>query len=385
MRQIKCLTSLRFFAAAMIVVFHSIDVFGVMDSRKIHFALSQAVSLFFVLSGFILTAVYPSLSGGPRIRDFYIARIARIWPTHFAAFLLLLGLLPPGAWIWSQQHSWTILVANLFLVHGWIPSASYYFSFNSVSWSISTELFFYLAFPFLISRLSRDWYWKLLVTFIFVVVFICLVSVLKFPSYNPANFSAITSEGLVLISPLVRILEFVCGMVVATLCLRWRASKIVCSSPGWVWTAIELGALALSLLSVRYSPRLLTSFFDGRHQYVFTAYANSCGSFPVFGLLIGVLSFERGLVSRFLSFGWLVLLGEISYSIYLIHQILVRWYDLHRSTFAALPREVRYGIFWIAVLGISLALRSVVEKPCQRWIRSHFRVAAAEKGSVNNS
>jgi hypothetical protein len=37
------------------------------------------------------------------------------------------------------------------------------------------------------------------------------------------------------------------------------------------------------------------------------------GPFPAFGLLIGVLSFERGIVSRLLSAGWLVILGEISY------------------------------------------------------------------------
>jgi peptidoglycan/LPS O-acetylase OafA/YrhL len=62
MRQIKCLTSLRFFAAAMIVVFHSVDAFGIIQSRKIQFSLVQGVSFFFVLSGFILTFVYPSLS-----------------------------------------------------------------------------------------------------------------------------------------------------------------------------------------------------------------------------------------------------------------------------------------------------------------------------------
>jgi peptidoglycan/LPS O-acetylase OafA/YrhL len=92
-----------------------------------------------------------------------------------------------------------------------------------------------------------------------------------------------------------------------------------------------------------------------RHSkpYAFTAYAGACRSFPAFGLLIGVLAFERGLVSRFLSAGWSVILGEISYSIYLVHQILIRWYLLNRSMFASVPKTMLYIAYWIVVLSLS--------------------------------
>jgi peptidoglycan/LPS O-acetylase OafA/YrhL len=103
----------------------------------------------------------------------------------------------------------------------------------------------------------------------------------------------------------------------------------------------------------------------GRIQSVF-------GSFPAFGLLIGVLSFERGIVSRFLSGGWLVILGEISYSIYLVHQILSRWYMLNPSMFASVPKAMLYIAYWLAVLSLSFVICRAVEKPCQRWIRSRF-------------
>jgi peptidoglycan/LPS O-acetylase OafA/YrhL len=203
----------------MIVVFHSVNAFRVWDNRKIFFPLAQGVSFFFVLSGFILTYVYPSLSGGHRIRDFYVARIARIWPAHFVAFLLLLWLIPSAGWVWRGEHCWQIGAANLFLVHGWIPAPRYYFSVNSVSWSMSTEAFFYLAFPFLICRLDRSWWWKLLCTAAFVAAMLRLTDFVKLPTYDPANFSAITAVGLADINPLVRILEFVFGIVVASLWL----------------------------------------------------------------------------------------------------------------------------------------------------------------------
>ena len=372
MKQIKCLTSLRFFAAAMIVVFHSVNAFRVWDNGKIPFPLGQGVSFFFVLSGFILTYVYPSLSGGHRVRDFYVARVARIWPAHLVALLILLCLIPSADWVWKGEHSWLIGVANLFLIHGWIPLPSYYFSYNSVSWSISTEAFFYLAFPFLICRLDRSWWWKLLGTVAFVAAILWLTNFLKLPPYDSANLSAATAHGLAYINPLVRILEFVFGMVVARLCLRWRELKIVTSSPAWFWTIFELGALALMLWSGFYGTRLVCSLFDGRSQYAFAVYASACGSFPAFAVLIGVLSFERGIVSRFLSAGWLVILGEISYSIYLVHQILIRWYMQNRSMLESVPKALLYIAYWLAVLSLSFIIWRAVEKPCQRWIRSRF-------------
>ncbi len=61
MRKLDSLTTLRFFAAAMIVVHHSTDHFGIPHDVAWRFNLGQAVGFFFVLSGFILTYVYPTL------------------------------------------------------------------------------------------------------------------------------------------------------------------------------------------------------------------------------------------------------------------------------------------------------------------------------------
>lgn len=377
---------MRFFAAAMIVVFHSVNAFRIADNTKIHFPLAQGVSFFFVLSGFILTYAYPSLRGGHRIRDFYVARIARIWPAHLVAFLLVLSLIPAAGWVWNG--TWQIVAANLLLVHGWVPSASYYFSFNGVSWSISTEAFFYLAFPFLICRLDRSWWWKLLCAIVLVVTVLRLTDLLKLPPYDPTNLSAVTAHGLAYISPLVRILEFVYGMAVANFCLRWRALKIVTSLPTWLWTILELGGLAVAFLSGWYGTQALGSLFDARTQYAFADYVASSGSFPAFGLLIGILSFERGMLSRLLSAGWMVILGEISFSIYLVHWTLIRWYMLNRSLFASVPKTVLYIAFWFAVLSISFIIWRGVEKPCQRWIRSRFgskRDAVPMTGSVSTT
>lgn len=73
------LTSLRFFAALMIVIHHSTGLFGI---KNISFHIGQGVSSFFVLSGFILSYVYPKLENWYEIKKFWKARIARLWPAH---------------------------------------------------------------------------------------------------------------------------------------------------------------------------------------------------------------------------------------------------------------------------------------------------------------
>jgi peptidoglycan/LPS O-acetylase OafA/YrhL len=88
--------------------------------------------------------------------------------------------------------------------------------------------------------------------------------------------------------------------------------------------------------------------------------------------LIGVLSFERGILSRLLSVKCLVLLGKISFSIYLVHQVLLRWYLLHRGMFTSIPKALLYIGYWLVVLGISFMIWGVIEKPSQRWLRSRL-------------
>ena len=82
------LTSLRFFAAVMVVICHSAGLFGFVGGPELD-GLRTGVSFFFVLSGFILAYVYPKLDTIPELLHFLRARFARIWPAHFVTFLLV--------------------------------------------------------------------------------------------------------------------------------------------------------------------------------------------------------------------------------------------------------------------------------------------------------
>lgn len=197
-RELLPLTSLRFVAAAMILFHHS-ALLGVTPSTL---PLDQGVSFFFVLSGFILAYRYPSLSTWAEVKRFLAFRIIRIFPAHAVTAVAMI-------FIFSAPVDFK-LIPNLLMVHGWIPIWPYYFSYNSVSWSISTEFFFYLAFPVLIIAWPRTFWWKLPLVAALPVGLMVVGRELQLPQISAAN--VVTMHGLLYISPLARLLEFVAGM-----------------------------------------------------------------------------------------------------------------------------------------------------------------------------
>ena len=149
---IRQLTSLRFFAAFWVVLFHywpklDLDAAIPLFVQKGYLG----VELFFILSGFILCHVYrTSLEEGRfRYGAFLWNRLARVYPLHLATLagmiVLALGAQAAGFGIDQNILSWESLPANLLLVQAWglAPQAA----FNHPSWSISAEWFAYLTFP----------------------------------------------------------------------------------------------------------------------------------------------------------------------------------------------------------------------------------------------
>jgi peptidoglycan/LPS O-acetylase OafA/YrhL len=100
MRQkIDALTSLRFFAAALIVVLHGTQVFGHIKFTD-HFAIFQAVGFFYVLSGFILAYTYDGVPlNGAALSKYALSRLARVLPVHLftaaLAYTFIVGIRGP--------------------------------------------------------------------------------------------------------------------------------------------------------------------------------------------------------------------------------------------------------------------------------------------------
>src|SRR6185437_9215949 len=158
------LTSVRFFAAAAVLLGHFQDMLGMPDTVAALVGGGQYVSLFFALSGFILTYRYwDTFSGGVErgaLRRFLVARFARIYPSYVLALVALTIVYA----VESHDHPGSILypgnlvvswLVNLFALQTFarsVPTQQYW---NSPSWSVSTELCFYLMFPLLVLWIAR--------------------------------------------------------------------------------------------------------------------------------------------------------------------------------------------------------------------------------------
>ena len=169
------------------------------------------------------------LSGQKSIQDFYIARLARIYPLHLLTFLLSLPL-TYNLFLQSKSVWLTIAALNLSMTQSFVPIRAYYFSFNGVSWSISAEMFFYLLMPFLFLLIPKLLGYKKYLQLLLIV----LVPLLAF--IVPENYHL----DVLYINPFVRIVDFIIGIGVYAIYKSFLTKKI-----NFNYDVMEVSALLL--------------------------------------------------------------------------------------------------------------------------------------------
>lgn len=357
------LTSLRFFAALMIVIHHSAGMFGI---KNVGVNWGQGVSFFFVLSGFILTYVYPRLENLVDVRRFWRARVARIYPAYVASFVLAFILVP---FTWDARTA----IPNLLMIQSWIPMSIFYFSYNAAAWSVSTEVFFYLAYPLLIYKWNKYWVLKSITASIVLILLMHISNQLELRDYgNPyvgSDGLLVTEHGLIYIHPASRIFEFILGMVVATLWLKKKGDERI----GWS-TFLEAIALIICAASMYYGT-IVAEYgklsFLGHALWQWLIHSGSLFSF---GLLIYVMANGIGLISKILANRLLVLLGEISLSMYLIHQTLLTVYTQNAHALSSVPNVIALLFFTSFLLTSSYLMWVCIEMPGRRLLLSGGRI-----------
>jgi peptidoglycan/LPS O-acetylase OafA/YrhL len=181
-----------------------------------------------------------------------------------------------------------------------------------------------------------------------------------------AGPKAVTSYGLLYLNPLGRLFEFICGMAGA---LFWRRLEGRYRPGMLAATFVEIAAVALVLVCAWWTGPVCTtigSWFQGA-QYV-TLWL-SCGGWMAipFTLLIVLFALGRGGVSRMLSRRWMIVLGEASYSIYLLHFPLIAFFYLTIEKGTIHP-AIQLALFIATLLAISLFAWRFVETPFRKKI-----------------
>lgn len=364
---IKALTSIRFFAALHVALKHLGGASmwgpfqGAIDAGYV------GVSFFFVLSGFILTysRSHEYEQGRGLASKFWIARFARIYPVYLVSMIV-------AAYVNRSQFHQPIhilaFIADLFMVQSWSIRLAPFF--NVPAWSLSCEAFFYLLFPFIFLRLRPSSLKKGLLMLAGIWLLALAFPLLCLKLYPQAswheNFGLIVEGSRQVYRvrrlPILALPEFLAGISLGWLYLRFRPSSRLSS----LLVSVGVVILTATLMLADHIPFVLL------HNGLLI---------PIFGLLFLGLG-ESNWLSRFLSIPILVVLGEASYALYLIHFFLNGWVQ----TVFGLPYTIG-SVCWNLALAIilSVILHFVVERPGRRlilqwWSRRHpaeLKVAAS--------
>lgn len=382
---IDSLTGLRFIAAFTIALGHYyqswLEVSGI------------GMPLFFTLSGFIIHYVYAASFAGdwrPAAREFVVARFSRIYPLYLVLMVYYLvrtdmgsRLLQPSNWETGAAYILGVWTWWPFIVDGH-PLLDWHYH---VSWSISTELFFYVAYALVLYRvagirsfrrcagllagfcaLAYLWFYGLFLTRD-IWEPVGRAFFWEFAPY-PTNFGESFYRWFLYFSPYSRIFEFIGGVLTAQAFvlvrgnLRLRA-RIPAGILVWLALAVLLSLWALFFYNGMRNP-WLTPGNTSWQAFVVNLHMNFLLA-PACYVLIFALALGGSLASRALAAAIPRWLGDISYSTYLSHLMAERIVTMLRVDFAAtVPHLI--AVF-VAIYALSWALYRVVEVPAKRFLR----------------
>ncbi len=334
--RIETLTATRGFAALMVVVFHfGTEVFPFNKAEQFFTGGNLGVSYFFVLSGFVLYYTYRQreISFG----DFMKRRLARIAPLYYFALMLTVAIplyaalkhgISPGGEFWRG------ITLNALFLQAYIPG--YALSGNSPGWSLSIEMFFYLLFPLLLWVARKNE--RRFVVYAIAAYLLSQAIHLTMVRALPGN--AGLSHDFVYYNPLWHLNGFMAGISGAILLLHTQ-SKANRFAPA-------LSGILIILL-INWRPLSL-------HNGLLA---------PVFVFFMIALAQNE---PKVLKWSPLILLGEISYGIYLLQEP-VHKYMVRLNDYLHLPYNEVFFYAYLAVLLVASTLSYYfIETPLRKKI-----------------
>jgi peptidoglycan/LPS O-acetylase OafA/YrhL len=358
------LTGIRGFAALWVACFHfqNLPIMQALQLGPIVTRGFRGVDVFFVLSGLVLALNYAQRFASPNLdwamfREFLVRRFARIYPVHLATFLIVFAgfefAVHTGHNFPLQQNDdlWTA-ICNLLLVHAWGMTKDV--SWNIASWSISAEWFAYIfVFPFCVLILRRlSVIGCLSATFISWLAFLGFVFL-----FQRGGLAFATTDGALRIIP-----EFIGGYSVYRI-ITQASVKI----SGDLSAAIGLAAiLIISYLPAAAVVLLLPAIM----MLMIGLYAGGTAVNAVFGHKVAIF------------------LGEISYSIYMVHLIVAVLFDhfawalnisatlMHAVLIFIIEMLTTISLSYLMYISIELPGRAMIAQRFTRTARLNSAAAA---------
>lgn len=368
------LTSARFFAALAVMLGHFSHYLDL--PQEMWWMLGgYGVSFFFVLSGFILCYRYwdDFAAGVSRrsYRNFFVARVARIYPSYALALALItllylvIARLEPGSAVFPENAVTSWLV-NLLAIQTFAPSYATQQNWNGPGWSVSTEMFFYLACPFILAALARHARSPraLVLAFAGAAVFGAAMQSatlwLVFKHGWDADFwlDIVASRNIIWLIP-----EFLAGVVAARLLCGGHLGVLGRKSARNVLLAVSL--LSVAALNAAPWPAERDAMLLMRQYRLDLAYM-----LPFAGVVLA-LGAGPTFLSPLLSRPAWVFLGNVSYGVYIYHWI--GWVAVaHANADGAVVPPGAVAAVVVGIVVFSALSYVTFERPLRKWIRSAF-------------
>lgn len=296
------------------------------------------VDIFFVISGFVVTLAAAKAAGASNYQNsaikFIAKRIFRIYPTYWIVFALATMFLP---YVWLAPE--------------WLPKASdfalltltYPYNYKvMVAWTLVYEMFFYVVLSVLVLTGKRFWH----ALFIWIFLEIIAIAVSNTYDKNLANFVPLNPQ----------IIQFAAGCVVAFICTKFdsRFGKEILIAGGLLYVVMCIVNINIGNWDAWSRTLTLT--------------------LPSALMIYGAVVSERE--KRFTFGEPLIFLGNISFSLYLWHQLtfqsMLAWFE-----YTGLLQQFPYFlslVIW-AVCGIAVGYTSyvLIEKPSVKFINIILR------------
>jgi len=349
------LDSSRGIAALMVFASHFIGLFF-HDKMNVHYPYiifngNDAVSFFFVLSGFVLSYKYLVLNKPLDIKKYYVTRIFRIYPAYF--FVLLVATL--SAYRFNMKAD---TLVDLFILNKhqfWEEALLLRFNNNflGVGWSLTIEMAASLLIPFYIVMAMRD---KKLISYLIAVL-------------------------LVIGLPFCASIHFLLGILAA--CYFSKIKDVSFQETKWFRYRYFILPLAFVFFSIRHidgiSPlgstyKYLAAYL-GIDFFIYTAFA-------AFVFLVAMIHSRKA--QKFLEMKLLLFIGRISYGLYLIHVPILDYIHYSYMPYATAPYHrllliLAIAVYIIATLIAATLIHYFIELP---FIRMGKRIVSRMKPSL---
>jgi peptidoglycan/LPS O-acetylase OafA/YrhL len=401
--KLDALTGLRYVAALTVLLAHMGGM--VPNGWFRHYTRSLSaigMPLFFVLSGFLMAYNYSArfqTSYRRTLWSFYVARFARIYPLYIISLLIFCSLSCLFQEIRDRPNDvrkCLIYVGTMTQSWVYIPVFTDYanprtvsLAYNPVAWSGSTEVFFYVTFPLFVLPIA--WLIKRGSHALIAGLIVCIAMLIYDAAQIPLLERALRDDAAMsdfywrcYLCPYARLGEFLLGAIVGQYFLR-RTNDPRSRPHNWWLGAFAMTACIVLLLR-------LSHWGCSRNNTVLwlRVAINNIMLGPLCAGLIYFLASLPCMIQRMMGSGPMVLLGNASYAMYLMHPIVLSLYEPRLTGEADLTKLsiiIYDNIAMLALLHfICLGLYHYAEVPLRDRIRRMLeprKKAKTEAGGIH--